>query len=119
MSEQLPPVPPSVPPLAPAGDKKGLAIAGFVISIFSLCLLCLSWIPYLGVVVLLASIVGLILSIVGLKSSLKGLAVAGIVLSGIALAVSIILVVLVGGLMMGPIIGNVFSKLNSNMSTAY
>ena len=67
----------------PAKKTNGLAIAGFVVSLVSL--LCCGYI----------SIVGLILSIVGLNKSKetnsgKGLAIAGIIISAIALVFVII-----------------------------
>lgn len=85
MSDQFPPVPPA-PPLAPApaGDKKGLAIASLVLGILNLC----TWLlPICGGPM---AIVGLILGILGLKSSQKTLAIIGIVLSGLGLLASLI-----------------------------
>lgn len=64
-----------------SSDKKGLAIAAFVLGF-------LAFIPVIGV---LFAIIGLILGIVGLKSSAKGLAIVGIILCVIALVVSILL----------------------------
>ncbi len=108
----VPPVPPAQPmPLV--NDRKGLAIASLVLGILSLCLV---WFPVVGVVGLIGSVIGLVLGIMGLKSSLKGIAIAGIVISGISLLIGIVTVVVIGGLMLlGPAIGNVFTEINSSM----
>ncbi len=90
------------PPQAPAGPVvnpgKGLSIAGMVLGIVSLAVLC---IPYVNFLSLVCAIVGLILSIIGKKKSKAanaptGMATAGIVLSIIALAIAIVVVLIVG-----------------------
>lgn len=83
MSEQ--PIPPEASqPSVPAGDKKGLAIAGLVLGIVNLC----SWfIPLCGGPL---AIVGIVLSVLGLKSSQRTLAIVGIVLSGLGLLAAIV-----------------------------
>jgi hypothetical protein len=93
MSDQLPPYPPpvsfSVPAAAPAGDKKGLAVASLILGILSLCA---AFVPICGALV---PIVGLVLGFLGMKSSRKGLAIAGIILSAIGLLLTIIFVIVV------------------------
>jgi hypothetical protein len=94
------PQPPAPQPAAPVGGPpaanpgKGLGIAGMILGIIGLVLLCV-W--YIGVP---CAIVGLILSIMGRKKSKAanaptGMATAGMVLSLIALGI-LILFALVG-----------------------
>ncbi len=65
--------------------NKGMAIAGFVLGIVSLCLLC---VPVVGTLV---AALGIVFSAVGQKSvTSRGLAVAGLVLSIIATVISIL-----------------------------
>ena len=84
-----PPSPPPVqpvyaPPSPPKTDRYVLAIISLVLGILNLC----AWfVPFCGGPL---AIVGIILGVLGLNSSRKGLAIAGIVLSGIALLLSII-----------------------------
>lgn len=67
----------------PAG-KGGCAIAGMIVGIVSLVFSCS------GIIGLIAGVVGLILSIAGLKSDKRGMAVAGVICSSIALALAFI-----------------------------
>jgi hypothetical protein len=99
MSEQLPPV--STP--APAGDKKGLAIASLVLGILSLCA-SLGW--WCGGS---TSIVGLVLGFLGVKSSGKNMAIAGMILSTIGLLLTIVFLVL--RMTSGPIFQQIQSQL--------
>jgi len=99
MSKELPPT--AAP--APAGGNKGLAIGSLVLGILSLCA-SLGW--WCGGPI---SVIGLILGFLGIKSTGKGMAVAGIILSGIGLLLTIILVVL--RLVMGPAIQNVYDQI--------
>jgi len=78
----------------PANPGKGLSIAGLVLGIVGLALVC-AW--YIGIP---CAVVGLILSILGKKKSKAagaptGMATAGMVLSIIALAVLIVVAILV------------------------
>lgn len=74
-----------------ASYTNGMAIAGFVVSIVSLCCCCYS--SFLA-------IIGIILSIIGLSNANnnggkgKGYAIAGIVTSGISIFLSIIFIVI-------------------------
>jgi len=95
-------VPPQAPPQGPAGavadPGKSLSIAGMVLGIVCLAIMC---IPYINFVSIPCAIVGLILSIMGKKKSKAagqptGMATAGIILSIIALALAIIIVLVVG-----------------------
>lgn len=70
---------------APEGST-GLAVAGFVLGIISICCCCL---PILSIPL---GIIGLILSILGMKSGYRGLAIAGIVLSSIAIVLGILMI---------------------------
>ncbi len=105
MNEQFPPVPPVPPPPAPAGDKKGLAIASLVLGILSLCAAFVWW---CGSPV---SIVGLVLGFLGLKSSGKGMAIAGIILSAVGLFLMIIIAII------GAISGPIFQQIQSQLTT--
>lgn len=63
-------------PVTTGKDRKGLAIAGFVVALASLLF---SFIPCIGGYALFGAIIGTILSFMSRKSSNRGLAVAGIV----------------------------------------
>ena len=69
-------------------DRKGMAVASLVLGILSVELFCL-W--YLS---LPCAVVGLILGILSLKSSGRGMAIAGLVLSIIALAIAVVMIIL-------------------------
>jgi hypothetical protein len=69
-----------------AKKSNGIGIAGFVLAIIALFL---SWVPALGWVLW---VLGLIFSFVGVFRQPKGLAIAGLVISCIALIVLIIVV---------------------------
>ncbi|HZW02913.1 MAG TPA: DUF4190 domain-containing protein [Anaerolineaceae bacterium] len=78
------PVPPSpyAQPVEP--NRQGFAIASLVVGILNLCF----WIiPICGGP---TAVIGLILGYLGLKSTARGMAIAGIVLSAIALILAII-----------------------------
>ena len=72
-------------------DKKGFAIAGFVLGI-------VSFIPYLEWL----GILGIIFSVMGMKSEKKGFAIAGLVISIISLLLlSLFIVVMIISNMIG------------------
>ncbi len=113
---------PSVPPVPPAqpypiqNDKKGLAVASLVLGIVAILSLCLTYAagaPFMSVIGTLCSIAGLVLGIMGVKSSGKGMAIAGIIICGLILAVGLFMIVTL--MLLGPIIGNVFTKINSGL----
>lgn len=84
--EYTPPPQQYVPePVTPAKpDKPGLAIAALVLGILSLC----AWLlPICGFPIAIA---GVILGILGLKTSKKGMAVAGLIMAGIALLLTLL-----------------------------
>jgi hypothetical protein len=83
-AEPLPPV-----ESVPVNDKPGLGIASLVVGIVGLCPSALFF-PCSG----LFGIVGVILGLLGLKSSKKGLAIAGIILSALAILWAIIATIL-------------------------
>ena len=75
--------PPAPVAPAPTSDRKGFAIAGFVIGIIDLC----AWLlPICGGPI---AVIGLVLSILGIKSSQKTLAIIGVVLSALGLFLTI------------------------------
>jgi hypothetical protein len=81
---QIPSQPVYQPPTPPATDRYVLAIISLVLGILNLC----AWfVPICGGPL---AIVGIILGVLGLNSSRRGMAIAGIVLSGIALLLAII-----------------------------
>lgn len=65
-------------------EQKGLSIASMVLGIVGLLAWC---IPILGYPV---TIIGLVLGIIGIKKGGKGMAIAGMVLSGISLIATVI-----------------------------
>ena len=68
----------------PIPDKKGMALASFILGLVSI----ITWfIPLFGAP---TTIIGLILGILGLKSSRKKMAIAGIILSGLFLIATIV-----------------------------
>ena len=93
MNEQLPPDPSPVSALAPAGDRKGLAIASLVLGILSLCgsvsFLCGG----------LISLIGIVLGALGINSKSKSMAIAGIVLSALGLILTIVFRVVFRGIL--------------------
>ncbi len=106
MNEPLQPTPPAAPvpsAPAPAGDKKGFAIAALVVGILSLCA---SGLWYSGA---LFSIAGIVLGFLGLKSSGRGMAIAGIILAAVGLLLTIVFVIL--SLVSGPIFQQIQSQL--------
>jgi hypothetical protein len=107
MSEQLPPVSPTP---APAGDKKGLAIASLVLGILSLCA-SVAW--FCGGPI---SVVGIVLGILGMKSSGRKLAIAGIALSAVGLVLMVIFIIIT--LVSGPIIDNIFYQIQSSIGSS-
>lgn len=98
---------------APNGNKKGLAIAGLVLGIVSLCS---SIFIYCSGPL---AIVGILLSVLGLKSS-KGLAIAGIIISILGLLLSIGLFLAGKAFLSGDIYNNIFNQIQSSInSTGY
>ena len=111
MSDQIPTVPPPVSfPVqapAPAGDKKGLAIASLVLGILSLCG-SLLW--FCGVPI---SIVVIVLGFLAMKSTGRGLAIGGLILSAVGLLLAIVLAIL--GVVATPAIQQLQNQIISNM----
>lgn len=69
-------------------NTDNFALAGLILGISSLVV---EWIPYLSILTLPAAIVGIVLSAKGLKSTTKrGMALAGLVCSIVALALYVI-----------------------------
>jgi hypothetical protein len=114
MSQNFPPVSPAPAsgpvPTAPSGGK-GLAIASLVLGIINLC----SWIiPLCGGPL---SIIGIVLGVLGLKSAGRNMAIAGLVLSGLALL--LVIINALAGVFLGPQIGNIFSTINQSLGGSY
>ena len=109
---------PNVPaPSSPStsGNEQVMAIASIVFGVIGLCAglfvgLCAAPFPILG----------LILSYLALKDpNQKTLAIIGMALSGLSFLVVCVLVLIMGGLMvLGPVVGNVFSDINQSLQTA-
>ena len=72
---------------APVKQTNGLGIAGFVVSLVALVL---CWIPWVNGVLALT---GVILSAIALRKKPKGLAIAGLIIGGLLIVVSIILII--------------------------
>ncbi len=74
----------------------GLAIAALVLGIVSVLIV---WIPFVGLFGTLLAIVGLVLGILALRrAGGKGLAIGGIVTSGISLVITLLYLLLFGAL---------------------
>lgn len=91
----------------PEGDKKGLAIAALIVGIINLC----GWIlPICG---LPLGIVAVVLGVLGIKSSKRTLAIAGIVLGGLTILLTIVNAI--AGVLLGPQIQDIFNEINSGL----
>ena len=118
MSDQIPPISAPVPPIVPvpvptpvpASDSKGLAIASLVLGILSLCA-SVGW--FCGGPI---SIIGLVLGILCRKSSGKGLATAGAILSAVGLLLTIIFVIL-GVIFRGPVLQGIYNQIYNQIGT--
>jgi uncharacterized membrane protein len=112
MSDQIPPMsapaPAPMPMSAPAGDKKGLAIASLVLGILSLCA-SVAW--FCGGPL---SVVGLILGFLGRKGSGKGLATAGIIISAVGILLTIVFII-VSLVLRGPITNLIMNQINNQI----
>ncbi|MES2034492.1 MAG: hypothetical protein V4466_09970 [Pseudomonadota bacterium] len=74
----------------------GLAIASLVLGVISVLIV---WIPIIGLFGTLLALVGLVLGILGLKGVTgRGLAIGGIVTSGISLVITVLYMLLFGAL---------------------
>lgn len=111
MTDQIPPIPPvpliPAPAPAPAGDKKGLAIASLVLGILSFCST-IFW--YCSAPM---AIVGLILGFLGLKSSGRTMATVGMVLAGIGFLLAIVFAII--SFTSGPIIQQKILEIQSTL----
>jgi hypothetical protein len=75
-----------IPPYAmaaPTADRKGFAIAGFVLGIVGILFCCMAYFACLP------ALLGIIFSALGLKSSRRGLAIAGIIIGAVAVLLGI------------------------------
>lgn len=82
--------------VAPAKKVSGLAIGSMICGILAVLGGCLSCMPLFAVLQLLVAVAGLVMGIINNKKQLggKGMAIAGIICSGIAIAFAIICLVL-------------------------
>lgn len=88
--EPIPKVVESQPIVESQTDSKAFAIAGMVCGIVSVVLVCC-----LFPVSILCAIAGIVLSIIALrKKQSKGMAIAGIITSGVAILLSIIMIIM-------------------------
>jgi hypothetical protein len=118
------PIAPISPIPTPAAKTNVLSIVSLVAGILGFLSTCVGIIPFLGWVCSgiggLFGIAALVLGFLGMNQVKKtaergkGMAIAGIVLGG--LAVLGICVTIILNLAMGPVIGNVFSQINSTLT---
>jgi hypothetical protein len=103
---EIPSQPPFYTPSQPvAVDRKGVAIAAFVIGILNLC----GWIlPVCGIPL---AIIGGILGVLGLQSSQRTLAIVGIVLCALTLIGSIIAAIAGGVIAANPEFMNFMNQI--------
>lgn len=96
-----------------SGNEQAMAIASIIMGVTGLCLTL-----FLGFCGLPFPFIGLVLGYLALKDPKdKTLAIIGLVISGITLLLICVLVFLVGGLtLLGPVIGNVFSSINQSLA---
>ena len=87
------PVPMAPSPLPAGPAKNGLGTAALVLGILALVG---SWIPVLNIFALILGVVAVILGLVGLRKQPKTLALVGTILGGLAIIVSIIVLVFFG-----------------------
>ena len=117
--EQVPPMPAP----APTAKTNVLTIISLVTGIIGFISMCLGIIPFLGWVCYgiggLCAVAALVLGFVGMNQAKKngekgrGMAITGIVLGALGLLGICVFVVI--SLVMGPVIGNVFSQINSSL----
>jgi uncharacterized membrane protein len=114
MSAELPPVPAPAPaPFpapAPVSNNKGLAIASLILGILSLCA-SVGW--FCGGPL---SVVGLILGFLGRKSTGKGLATAGIILSAVGLVLTVIFIIL-SVILRGSVLNSIYNQIYEQIGT--
>ncbi len=84
----------------PSNNASGFSVASMVLGIVSIslsvvCCCCLSWFFYL--IVAAAGITGLVLGIVALKNGKNGKALTGVILSSIAIFISIVIIIFIAG----------------------
>ena len=96
-----------------SGNEQAMAIASIILGIIGLCSTL-----FIGFCGLPFPIIGLVLGYLALKDPAeKTLAIIGLVISGIAVLLSCVLLVMIGGLtILGPTIGNVFSSINQSLA---
>lgn len=70
----------------PQNQSNPLGLVGFILS---LCALVFCWVPYLNWLLLIGA---LVLSIIGVTKQPKGLAIAGIIISGVVLVVYFLII---------------------------
>ena len=89
MTDQTTPAPATPPPpqinVQPAAEPNGLAVASLVLGIIAIFTF---WVPFLGWVPV---VLGLVLGLIALSQPYgRGMAIAGVICSGLALAVKLV-----------------------------
>lgn len=100
------PTPPPAPDAAQSGGKKGFAIAALVLGILSLCA-SVRW--FCGGPI---SVAGIVMGVLGMKSSARKMAIAGLILSAIGLVLLVVVIII--GLVSGPILQQIQNQIISN-----
>jgi len=101
------PTPAPTPAPQSTGNRPGLAIASLILGIITLFAWCL---PICGAPLAIA---GVITGILGLSSSSRGMAIAGLILSGLGLLLSAANAV--AGILMGPQISQMLQEMLRQM----
>lgn len=105
--------PVNMPNNGSSSNAQILAIASIVLGIIGLCSTL-----FVGICGVPFPIIGLVLGYLAMKDpNQKTLAVIGLTISAITLLLGCVLLLLLGGLtVMGPIIGSVFSSINQSLT---
>jgi uncharacterized membrane protein len=114
----------SLPPATPSAKTNTMSLISMIAGILGLIGVCVGIIPVLGWICAglgaLLGVVALVLGFIGMNQAKKngekgkGMAIAGLVLG----ALSLFGILLYGAItaMLGPVIGEVFSQINSNLA---
>ena len=81
----------------PKTDRKGFALAGFILSIVSVVFFCLTWVD--GIIAVLA----IVLSALGIQSSRKKMAIVGVILGVIGIIAAVVFFFILIDMMADPV----------------